>query len=80
VSACHISSSLIALAGIKLLPTSQGCCWYQLLAFSSDQRDATANPGLENARMSIRITQLDGFTAAARMLLEFSFSVLPSLR
>src|ERR1035438_10507046 len=38
-SACHISSWLIAVLGMKLQPTSQRwfCC--QALAFSSDQRD-----------------------------------------
>src|SRR5512132_1820576 len=34
-SACHISSSLIALAGLKLLPTSQGCFSYQSFACCS---------------------------------------------
>src|SRR6266436_3637203 len=35
VSACHISSSLIAVLGRKLLPTSQGCDEYQRDALSA---------------------------------------------
>jgi hypothetical protein len=42
VSACHISSSLIAFAGMSLLPTSHGCFAYHSLAFASDQRPAGA--------------------------------------
>src|ERR1700722_20230597 len=38
VSACHISSSLIAVDGMKLLPTSHGCASYQSLARFIDQR------------------------------------------
>src|SRR5712672_1516809 len=37
VSACHISSWLMAVLGMKLAPTSQGCLAYQALAFSSGQ-------------------------------------------
>ncbi len=36
VSACHISSSLMAVLGMKLLPTSQGCFAYQSLACWGD--------------------------------------------
>ena len=42
VSACHISSWLMASEGMKLLPTSQGCFGYHSLAFSGDQRDFCA--------------------------------------
>src|SRR5579871_860324 len=38
VSACHISNSLIAVDGMKLLPTSHGCDSYQSFARFWDQR------------------------------------------
>src|SRR5207248_10059463 len=38
VSACHISSSLIAVLGMKLLPTSHDCEEYHWFAFSAGQR------------------------------------------
>ena len=38
VSACHISSSLIAVAGMKLLPTSQDCFRYHWFATFAVQR------------------------------------------
>ena len=37
VSACHISSWLMAVEGVKLAPTSQGWWAYQVLAFMGDQ-------------------------------------------
>jgi hypothetical protein len=38
VSACHISSWLMAVLGMKLHPTGQGCPRYQSLALAADQR------------------------------------------
>src|SRR6266536_1578962 len=47
VSFCHISSSFIAMLGIKLLPTSHGCDEYQRVARSVDHFPAPAVEELE---------------------------------
>ena len=38
VSACHISSWLMAVLGMKLHPTGQRCAWYHSFALAADQR------------------------------------------
>jgi len=43
--ACHISSWLIAVEGMKLQPTSHGCLSYQAPIFSCDQRPVVVIPG-----------------------------------
>src|ERR1039458_8328767 len=42
VSACHISSWLIAVPGVKLQPTIQRCCAYHSLALSVDHGDCAS--------------------------------------
>src|SRR5579863_2323416 len=39
----------MASAGVKLLPTSQGCCWYQASALASGQRCDCARKGTNEA-------------------------------
>src|SRR5579872_415947 len=39
----------MASAGVKLLPTSQGCCWYQASALASGQRCDWARKGTSEA-------------------------------
>src|ERR1035438_3760069 len=46
VSACHISSSLIAVEGRKLAPTGQGCRPYHALACASVQRSCAWSVGI----------------------------------
>src|SRR5215213_5988822 len=53
VSACHISSSFIALAGTKFAPTSQPCAAYQSFAFCSVQRDCAATPETHQSKMKM---------------------------
>src|SRR5262249_41967417 len=55
VSACHISSWLIAVLGMKLQPTIHGCCSYQRLAFSADQRGAAAADEATSIRTATRL-------------------------
>src|SRR5713226_7821688 len=75
------------MVGIKLLPTSQGYCWYQPFAFSSDQRCASASTWVENARIRMMTTELDRFKANSREKLltqrssfKLDFSVRPGWR
>ena len=55
VSACHISSSLIAFAGRKLLPTSHGWRLYQSFACDSLQRDEFPCAAAETASAMVMI-------------------------
>src|SRR5262249_62203917 len=43
VSACHISSWLMAVLGVKLPPASQGCLAYQAVGFSVGQGAGAAS-------------------------------------
>src|SRR5258708_1546862 len=56
VSFCHISNSLMAVLGIKLQPTGQGCILYQALAFSAVHTCCWAKTVKEkNARQKFRM-------------------------
>src|SRR5881296_3491834 len=67
VSACHISSWLIAVAGMKLLPTRNGCVLYQSFAFCVVQRAVCAQRfGTTDAHSSSAV--IAGHLAALRLI------------
>src|ERR1700722_14430992 len=54
VSACHISNSLIAVLGMKLLPTSQGCDAYHSSARCADHVLSAGESGQEKHATEMR--------------------------
>src|SRR3982751_3473020 len=55
VSACHISSWLMAVLGPKLDPTSQGCLAYQALACSGVHFSAARATGAARRTVATRV-------------------------